>query len=91
MTLAVHDIEAIHNILVEWFANTEDPVSPPGVRDRPLLESAAARPDHTVGQKPAYTDEFERAAALFHSLINNHPFHNGNKRACVGFGASNAR
>lgn len=83
MTLAVHDIEVIHDILVEWFANTEDPISPPGVRDKALLESAAARPHQTVGQKPAYADEFEKAAALFHSLINNHPFHNGNKRVAL--------
>lgn len=25
----------------------------------------------------------EKAAALFHSLISNHPFHNGNKRTAV--------
>jgi len=30
-----------------------------------------------------YPSLIEKAAALFHSLIANHPFHNGNKRCAV--------
>lgn len=48
-----------------------------------LVESAAARPYQTVDQADAYGDIFEKAAALFHSLVNNHAFHNGNKRIAL--------
>lgn len=48
----------------------------PGLRDPGLLESALYRP-----QTGYYADVFEIAAALFESLIINHPFIDGNKRA----------
>ncbi len=48
-----------------------------------LLESAIARPFQTVAGTDAYPSPFEKAGALFHSLINNHPFHNGNKRTAL--------
>jgi death-on-curing protein len=83
MSLSVEDVIEIHEILVDWFAQSEDPVLPPGVRDMKLLESAVSRPFQSAGQKDAYDDIFGKAAALFHSLINNHPFYNGNKRAAL--------
>ena len=48
---------------------------PGGIRDRGLLESALYRP-----KTGYYTDLIEMAAALFESLMNNHPFVDGNKR-----------
>jgi len=88
MVISASDIIEIHEALADWFAQSEDPISPPGVKDTKLLESAAGRPFQTVGQKDAYPTIFEKAAALFHSLINNHPFYNGNKargtRVCAG-------
>ena len=50
------------------------------MRDHDLLASAAARPFQTLGSADAYPTIFDKAAALFHSLVNNHAFHNGNKR-----------
>jgi death on curing protein len=70
-------------LLEDWFAQSEDPISPPGVKDMRLLESAAARPSQSAGQVDAYEDCFARAAALFHSIVNNHPFYNGNKRVAL--------
>ena len=73
-----------------------------GVRDLGLLESAVARPQATFDRQELYPDVFEKAAALMESLINNHPFVDGNKRtgiACavlylqqngVSFSAKNA-
>ncbi len=49
-----------------------------GVRDRGLLESVVARP-----QSGYYQDVFEEAAALCESLLQNHPFLDGNKRVGV--------
>lgn len=67
--LSLDEALAIHEHLIEHFGG------PPGVRDLGLLESALFRP-HTG----YYKDITEMAAALFESLIMNHPFVDGNKR-----------
>jgi death-on-curing protein len=54
-----------------------------GVRDVGLLESAIARPGATFDRQELYKDIFEQAAALMESLINNHPFVDGNKRTGI--------
>jgi death-on-curing protein len=54
-----------------------------GVRDLGLLESAIARPRATFDRQELYTDIFEKAGALMESLINNHPFADGNKRTGI--------
>ena len=58
----------------------------PGLRDLGLLESAVARPQATFGGDDLYPDLFTKAAALMSSLVNNHPFVDGNKR--VGIAAA---
>lgn len=73
----------IHEHLTEFFAEKEDPISPPGVKNRSTIESAAARPNATAGGEDAYPTPFLKAAALFHSIAGNHSFHNGNKRAAL--------
>lgn len=73
----------IHQHLTEFFANKEDPISPPGVKDMSTVESAAARPNTTIGGHDAYPTPFMKAAALFHSIAGNHSFYNGNKRAAL--------
>jgi death-on-curing protein len=42
------------------------------------------RPQTTVGGADAYPDVHSKAAALFHSLIRNHAFIDGNKRTALG-------
>ncbi|MDP2660050.1 MAG: type II toxin-antitoxin system death-on-curing family toxin [Dehalococcoidia bacterium] len=54
-----------------------------GLRDVALLESAVARPQATYGGEDLYPDLFAKAAALMQSLVNNHPFVDGNKRAGI--------
>src|SRR5437667_8390654 len=51
-----------------------------GLRDAALLHSAVARPFATFGGQELYASDFEKAAALFHSLIKSHPFMDGTKR-----------
>lgn len=51
-----------------------------GIRDAGLVESAVARPQTSVFGEDAYPDLWTKAAALLHSLVNNHPFVDGNKR-----------
>jgi death-on-curing protein len=49
------------------------------------LESAVAQPEASFGGEELYPDLASKAAALGHSLIQNHPFIDGNKR--IGHGA----
>ncbi len=51
-----------------------------GIRDLGALESAIAQPYMTFGGNELYPSLTEKAAALGFSLIQNHPFADGNKR-----------
>src|SRR5438093_12540219 len=51
-----------------------------GIRDATLLHAAVARPFATFGAVELYPTDFDKAAALFHSLIKSHPFMDGTKR-----------
>lgn len=67
--LSRDELLEIHRKLIEKFGG------PSGIRDAGLLESALFRP-----QTGYYKDLAEMGAALFESLILNHPFVDGNKR-----------
>jgi len=68
--LSLDEARAIHERLIEKFDGS------PGIRDLGLLESALFRP-----QTGYYADLAQMSAALFESLISNHAFVDGNKRA----------
>jgi death-on-curing family protein len=74
------DVESIHWALVEDFALADDPISPPGLRSSDLLDSALTRPQTSLGDVCKYPSIEMAGAALLHSLVLNHAFHNGNKR-----------
>ncbi len=67
--LSLEEVLEIHTALIERFGGAS------GIRDPGLLESALYRP-----RTGYYNDLIEMAAALFESLMNNHPFIDGNKR-----------
>lgn len=67
------EVLTIHSILIDEFGGAE------GVRDLGALETAVFRP-----QTGYYEDPIAEAAALFESLIQNHPFLDGNKRTALG-------
>lgn len=67
--LSLDEVIAIQERLIEKFGGAT------GIRDKGLLESAIYRP-----QTGYYETLDQMAAALFESLINNHPFVDGNKR-----------
>lgn len=67
--LSLEEVLEIHTALIERFGGAN------GIRDIGLLESALYRP-----RTGYYNDLIEMAAALFESLMNNHPFIDGNKR-----------
>lgn len=66
--LSVDEVLEIHARLIVRFGGAD------GLLDKGLLESALFRP-----QTGYYADLVEMAAALFESLMNNHPFVDGNK------------
>lgn len=54
-----------------------------GVRDDNLLDSALKTPFQTFSGKDLYPEILDKASQLCYSLIENHPFTDGNKRIGV--------
>ncbi len=67
----------IHDEIIEGTGGSH------GVRDLHGLASAIGRPQSGFGDIEFYPDIFTKAAALMASLIQNHPFVDGNKRTGV--------
>ena len=70
--LSVIEVLAIHALLIDEFGGAD------GLRDFGALEAAVFRP-----QTGYYEDPIAEAAALFESLIQNHPFLDGKKRTAL--------
>ena len=70
----IDDVLNIHELLINKFGGSH------GVRDLNLLKSALARPFQTFDQADLYKTPPEKAAAIIESIVNNHPFIDGNKR-----------
>lgn len=51
-----------------------------GIRDNGLLDSALNMPFHSFNNEEFYPSIQGKAARLCYSIINNHPFIDGNKR-----------
>ncbi|MDR6621080.1 type II toxin-antitoxin system death-on-curing family toxin [Sinomonas atrocyanea] len=81
--LTAEEVSHIHLQLESDFAEADDPIFPPGVKDPGLLESAVSRPQTSLGGTLKYSTVQSAGAALLHSLVHNHPFHNGNKRTAL--------
>jgi death-on-curing protein len=75
VTLSARQVLALHAELTKALGGGR------GLRDRAALESAVARPGMTFDGEDLYPDLAAKAAALMHSLVVNHPFVDGNKRA----------
>ncbi|SBV98116.1 Death-on-curing family protein [uncultured delta proteobacterium] len=65
----LREVLAVHEMNIERYGGAA------GVRDLGAIEAALYRP-----QSGYYADIIEEAAALFESLLINHPFVDGNKR-----------
>ncbi len=70
----------LHQVLVLYRRIIEETGGAAGIRDINLLESALAQPRQTFGGVELYPTLVEKATALGFSLIQNHPFVDGNKR-----------
>jgi death-on-curing protein len=76
-------VEYIHDELLEVFWPASRKLATEGVRDRALIESAVGRPFQSAFGNDIYATIVEKGAALFHSLVSNHAFVDGNKRTAV--------
>lgn len=74
--LSVQEVIAINLAMIQRYSPGEQV----GVKEPGLLELAVLRPQSSAFGNDAYPSIFEKAAALFESLGQNHPFHNANKR-----------
>lgn len=72
--LSLEQVLALHKAQIEECGGAH------GLREKGGLESALARPQMTFGGEDLYKDVPEKAGALWHSLVANHPFVDGNKR-----------
>jgi len=72
--ITLKEVQSIHDVLIDKFGGSK------GIRDRGILESAINRPYQTFDQNELYPLTVDKAAAIFESIISNHPFVDGNKR-----------
>lgn len=77
INLTLEQILLIHEDQIDRYGGSH------GLRDIALLESAVYRSQATFGGVDLYPSIFEKAGALVHSLLLNHPFIDGNKRTAM--------
>jgi len=80
--LSLGEVLRLHELIIAQTGGSD------GLRDLGLLESALGQPRQSFGGEDLYPTLIGKAAALGFSLINNHPFIDGNKR--VGHAAVEA-
>jgi death-on-curing protein len=73
--LTLEEVLELHRLALEQSGGLD------GIRDFGGLESALAQPQMTFGGQDLYPSLAEKAAAIAYSLVCNHPFVDGNKRA----------
>jgi death on curing protein len=73
--LTLAEVIELHRAILEQMSGSG------GIRDIGALESAIAQPRMTFGGEELYPTIIEKASALGFSVVMNHPFVDGNKRA----------
>ena len=68
------EVIKLHGMSVHFFGGSS------GIRDVELPESAVARTFQTFRSEYLYASVFDKSAALLESIVENHPFVDGNKR-----------
>ena len=72
--ISLQEVDQYHNDLIDQFGGSK------GIRDIAGLEAALARPYMTFDKRDLYPNTEDKAAAVFESIVINHPFIDGNKR-----------
>ena len=74
--LALVDIVDLHLLIAKTTGGAS------GVRELGMLESAVAQPKATFDGNDLYASLTDKVAALCFSIVQGHPFVDGNKRTC---------
>ncbi|PJA55228.1 type II toxin-antitoxin system death-on-curing family toxin [Candidatus Roizmanbacteria bacterium CG_4_9_14_3_um_filter_33_18] len=77
INLSLEQILLIHEDQINSYGGSH------GLQDVALFESAVYRSHATFGGIDLYPSIYEKAGALVHSLLLNHPFVDGNKRTAM--------
>ncbi len=77
--LTVQEVITINKAMIDKYS----PGEIVGVKELALLDSAINRPKQSAFGRDAYSNIFDKAAALFESIASNHCFHNANKRTAL--------
>ncbi len=72
--LSLGEVVRLHQMVIEQSGGAA------GIRDLGLLDSALAHPRATFDGSDLHATLLDKAAALCASLVQNHPFVDGNKR-----------
>ncbi len=72
--VTLEDLVFIHSAAIARYGGAS------GIRDVGSLEAAVVRPHVRFGGQDMFPDPFAKAAALMESVIQRHPFVDGNKR-----------
>lgn len=72
--LKLNEVIELHRQLIRQFGGSD------GIRDIGALKSAIAQPRMTFGGEELYPTIIKKTVALGFSIIQNHPFVDGNKR-----------
>jgi death-on-curing protein len=75
ISLDLEDVLALHDLHLQRYGGSA------GIRDRGLLESAVAQAKVSFGGDYLHADLAAMTAAYLVSIVKNHPFVDGNKRA----------
>jgi len=78
--LSLEDILRLHYMLVEDFGGMH------GVRDEGRLKSVVEAPQAVIYSTEQYATVYEKAAVYMRTIIQDHPFHDGNKRSGITVG-----
>ena len=73
--LTLDEVLEIHRHQIDVYGGSH------GVKNQGLLESAIAQPEAGFNGQYLCQDIYEMAAAYLFHIVQNHPFHDGNKRA----------
>lgn len=75
--ITLDEVLAIHDSMIDKYGGSH------GIRDLGLIQSAIARPQSSFGGEDLYKNIFDKVSTLFHSLMFNHAFVDGNKRTTM--------
>lgn len=78
--LNCEDVIDAHYLICDHFLRLGEGIAGFGPKDFGLLSSAVSRQIASAGGAYVYTDFWDIASSLIFGLINDHPFHDGNKR-----------